>query len=170
MCGMPTTSWSCATAPRNTPWRLREELHSFLSSSLRLPLSLEKTKVTHLDDGFDFLGFRLRRSMGAEGMGVKTTIADKAMRRHLDYLRAATAPDRTDDAVAAKIRALNHAIAGWCRYFQPTSRASAQFHQMEHRTFWMMRAGWRGSTSCRCPRRCADSNRPAGWARRNSTS
>jgi RNA-directed DNA polymerase len=104
---------------------LREELHSFLSSSLRLSLSLEKTKVTHLDDGFDFLGFQLRRSMGAEGMGVKTTIADKAMRRHLDYLRAATAPGRTDDAVAAKIGALNHAIAGWCRYFQYTSRVSA---------------------------------------------
>src|SRR3954469_18520356 len=120
---------------------LREELHSFLSSSLCLSLSLEKTKVTHLNDGFDFLGFRLRRSMGAEGMGVKTTIADSAMRRHLDYLRAATALDRTDDAIAAKILALNRAIAGWCRYFQYTSRASAQFHQMEHRTFWMV-AHW----------------------------
>ena len=104
-------------------------------------MSLEKTKVTHLDDGFDFLGFQLRRSMGAEGMGVKTTIADKAMRRHLDYLRAATAPGRTDDAVVAKIGALNHAIAGWCRYFQYTSRASAQFHQMEHKAFWMV-AHW----------------------------
>ena len=74
-------------------------------------------------------------------MGVKTTIADKAMRRHLDYLRAATTLSRTEDAVAAKILALNHAIAGWCRYFQYTSRASAQFHQMEHRAFWMV-ARW----------------------------
>ena len=42
---------------------MKEELSKFLSESLRLSLSMEKTKVTHLNDGFDFLGFNLKRSI-----------------------------------------------------------------------------------------------------------
>jgi RNA-directed DNA polymerase len=120
---------------------MRQELHTFLASSLRLTLSLEKTKVTHLDDGFDFLGFHLRRSMGSTGMGVKTTIAEKAWSRHLDFLRVATTPTTHDDSVVCKILAMNRAITGWCRYFQYTSKAGTQFSAMEHAAFWML-AHW----------------------------
>jgi RNA-directed DNA polymerase len=99
---------------------------------------MEKTKVTHLNDGFDFLGFHLRRSMGQKGMGVKTLISEKGYRRHLDFLRAATLPDTYEDAVVAKIVAMNRAIEGWCRYYQYTSKASTQFHRLAHETFWML--------------------------------
>jgi RNA-directed DNA polymerase len=120
---------------------IRQEVHDFLRDTLRLTLSMEKTRVTHLNDGFDFLGFTLRRSMGATKMGVKTLISDKGYRRHLDYLRAATSPDTHADAVVAKIVALNKAIEGWCRYYQYTSKANTQFHQLEYETFWML-AHW----------------------------
>jgi RNA-directed DNA polymerase len=120
---------------------MRQELHTFLASSLRLTLSLEKTKVTHLNDGFDFLGFHLRRCMGGSGVGVKTTISEKALQRHLDYLRAATAPTTHGDSVACKILALNRVIGGWCRYFQYTSKVAAQFSEMEHAAYWML-ARW----------------------------
>ena len=36
---------------------MRQELYKFLKSELMLELSLEKTKVTHASDGFEFLGF-----------------------------------------------------------------------------------------------------------------
>jgi retron-type reverse transcriptase len=39
---------------------MKEELKQFLSESLRLDLSMEKTRVTHLNDGFDFLGFHFK--------------------------------------------------------------------------------------------------------------
>src|SRR5262249_6794645 len=100
--------------------------------------SMEKTKVTHANDGFDFLGFHLRRCMGETGMGVKTTISDKAYRKHLEYLRTATAPTTHADPSALKILALNRAIAGWCRYFQYTSKAAVQFHEMDYHTFWLV--------------------------------
>lgn len=120
---------------------LRQELHEFLASKLKLTLSLEKTKVTHINDGFDFLGFNLRRSMGAEGMGIKTTISAKARRKHLDYIRAATSPWTHKDSAVCKILALNRTIAGWCRYFQYTSRAGIEFNELENDTFWAM-AHW----------------------------
>src|SRR5262249_17052335 len=40
---------------------LREELYTFLTDELHLQLSMEKTKITHLNDGFRFLGFRIQR-------------------------------------------------------------------------------------------------------------
>jgi RNA-directed DNA polymerase len=117
---------------------LRDELHAFLSESLRLTLSMEKTKVTHLNDGFDFLGFTLRRCMGSRKVGVKTLISRKGIQRHRDILRAATAPGTQADSVRSKILALNRIIAGWCRYYQYTSKASTQFGELENATFWLV--------------------------------
>ena len=45
---------------------MREEVRNFLASTLRLTLSMEKTNITHLNDGFDFLGFTVRRDMGGK--------------------------------------------------------------------------------------------------------
>jgi hypothetical protein len=58
---------------------MRQEVANFLRNSLRLTLSMEKTKVVHLNDGFDFLGFHLRRSMGHKGMVTKILISEKAI-------------------------------------------------------------------------------------------
>jgi len=116
---------------------IRREVHDFLRDELRLTLSMEKTKVTHLNDGFDFLGFTLRRSMGSRGVGVKTLISAKAVRRHLDFLKAALNPTTQEGSFAAKVMALNRAIAGWCRYYQYTSKASTQFGRLDYETFWM---------------------------------
>src|SRR5262249_12161797 len=95
---------------------MREELQSFLHTSLCLTLSMEKTKVTHLNDGINFLGFTLRRCRGRTKVGVKTLISAKARKRHLATLEAATGSSTFDDSVISKIQALNRIIAGWCRY------------------------------------------------------
>ena len=46
---------------------MREELQLFLARQLRLTLSLPKTKVTHVKDGFEFLGFHIEKSIGQSG-------------------------------------------------------------------------------------------------------
>jgi 5-methylcytosine-specific restriction endonuclease McrA len=120
---------------------LREELQTFLSDSLRLTLSMEKTKVTHLDEGFEFLGFRLQRSLGSKGIVTKVTIPDKAMERHRVLIRTATAPHTHEDSIKAKLLALNRIIGGWCRYYQYTSKVGRQFSLMEREAFWRM-AHW----------------------------
>src|SRR5262249_20516334 len=43
---------------------IREEVHTFLKNKLHLDLSMEKTKITHVNDGFKFLGFWIQRKMG----------------------------------------------------------------------------------------------------------
>jgi hypothetical protein len=122
---------------------MREEVRDFLAHHLRLTLSMEKTKVTHLDDGFDFLGFHLQRGLGLGGVVTKVTIARKALERHRAVLRAATAADSHEDSFATKIPALNRIIRGWCRYFQHAPLAQARFAKLDDETFWRV-AHWLG--------------------------
>jgi len=122
---------------------MREEVRNFLTSTLHLSLSMEKTKITHLNDGFDFLGFTVQRSMGHDGMKTKVLISAKGERKHLDSIQAATSPQSHENSVILKLKALNRIIAGWCRYYQYTSKANTQFSRLEYKTFWRM-AHWLG--------------------------
>ena len=121
----------------------REELYQFLKTRLRLDLSKEKTRITHLNDGFRFLGFWIRRATGHNGMKTKVTIPQAAMEKINGKVDLALAPASHQDSVASKILALNRIIGGWCRYYQYTSRASVQFRMMDTTLFWSM-AHWVG--------------------------
>jgi len=117
---------------------MREEIGNFLASKLRLTLSMEKTRITHLNDGFDFLGFTVRREMGRKAMGTKILISERGMKKHLETIRVATSSGSHEDSVSLKVKALNRIIAGWCRYYQYTGKASTQFARLEYETFWAM--------------------------------
>jgi len=122
---------------------MREELYQFLKSKLRLELSREKTKVTHLNDGFNFLGFRIYRGQGGLGTTTKIVIPKEAMDKVCVKIRTACDQTSHQDSVNAKITGLNGVIRGWCQYYQYTSKATSQFHQLEYVIFWEM-AHWLG--------------------------
>lgn len=46
---------------------MRQELYQFLEAELMLELSWEKTKVTHVSEGYEFLGFALDRNIVGSG-------------------------------------------------------------------------------------------------------
>jgi group II intron reverse transcriptase/maturase len=120
---------------------MKEELHNFLSTTLRLDLSMEKTRVTHLNQGFDFLGFRFKRSMCGKGTSTRLLIPETKAQKHLDKLKEALDPSTHEDSAELKLKAINRIIAGWCRYYQHTSKVSKQFGELEYKTFWLM-AHW----------------------------
>lgn len=117
---------------------LREELSEFLKQELRLELSMEKTKITHLNEGFKFLGFEVERSRGHNGMKTKVQIPREAVDRLYAKVAATTDSTTHHDSVNAKLLALNRIIGGWCRYYQYTSQASTIFNQVESKAFWQM--------------------------------
>jgi group II intron reverse transcriptase/maturase len=148
---------------------MREGVRTFLASNLHLTLSMEKTKVTHLNDGFDFLGFTIRRSMGHNGMKTKVLISEKGMGKHLSKIREATSPNTHEDSVTLRIKALNRIISGWCRYYQYTSRAVQQFTRLENETFWGM-AHWLGRKfKLEMPRVMARFRRESGLGEEETT-
>ena len=58
-----------------------------------LTLSEEKTKVTHITEGFDFLGYRIIRSIGTRGKMVpKVLIPEKAIKQFRLKVREILAP------------------------------------------------------------------------------
>jgi len=122
---------------------LREELTKFLKEMLQLDLSQEKTRITHLNDGFDFLGFNIIRKMRRESIGTKVLIPNKSVENVTQKITKATDKTTHQDSVNTKILGLNRIIGGWCRYYQYTSEARTTFGRIEYQSFWKL-AHWLG--------------------------
>jgi RNA-directed DNA polymerase len=116
--------------------QIREELYEFLKKKLRLELSKEKTKITHLNDGFKFLGFWIQRSQGSKGMTTKIVIPREAMDKVKAKVKSALSPSSYQDSVNAKIIGINRLIRGWCQYYQYTSKAGTQFDKLGRFLYW----------------------------------
>jgi group II intron reverse transcriptase/maturase len=123
---------------------LREELHIFLKAELKLELSLEKTKVTHAHEGFEFLGYVIDRNITGTGKWApRIRIPERALEKIRSKIRIALAPSAHGDSVHTKIVGLNRIIGGWCRYYQTTSSPSVYFRKLRYTVFWGM-AHWLG--------------------------
>ena len=60
--------------------RLRDEIRDFLRGTCGLELSAEKTRITHVRDGYDFLGFNISVGVGKSGALVpKIKVGRKAI-------------------------------------------------------------------------------------------
>jgi len=123
---------------------VKEEIYYFLKDILKLDLSREKTKITHLNDGFIFLGFQVHRAIGADGgMKTKVLIPKKAVDNVISKITRLTDETTHQDSVSTKVLGLNRIIEGWCRYYQYTSKASTIFNKVDFQSFWKM-AHWLG--------------------------
>jgi RNA-directed DNA polymerase len=98
---------------------LREQITHVLAP-MGLRLSPAKTRIVHMADGFDFLGFRIqwRRKRGTVNQWhVYTFIADRPVRQVKDKIRALTRRTSQADPREVLIR-LNQIMHGWANYFK----------------------------------------------------
>jgi RNA-directed DNA polymerase len=122
---------------------MKEELRGLLST-MGLTLSEEKTRITHITEGFQFLGYQVIRKVGTKGKMVPTVlIPDSAKKRYLHKIRAILSPKTTNEAVSAKIIALNQLTRGWCQYYRCTSSPLKVFNDLDYELYWGM-AHWLG--------------------------
>ena len=94
-----------------------------------LELSLEKTKITRVDEGFDFLGFNIRKYKGK--LLIKP--ARKGITTFLENIREKIklmATVKTEDL----IRTLNPNIQGWANHYRRVV-AKKTFAQIDRETF-----------------------------------
>lgn len=100
-----------------------EALHREVADVLApigLVLSEEKTRVSHIDEGFDFLGWRIRRRpwRGRQGkLAVYTYPSKKALTSVMGKVRTATRRNR-HRTLAGLLRRMNPVLLGWCNYFR----------------------------------------------------
>ena len=92
---------------------LREEVAAVLAP-LGLRLSPEKTRVVHIDEGFDFLGFHIRRmrKRGTSKHYVYTTPSRKAIQSIKDKVKAKTYRSTRHMSLDELITSLNQVTGG----------------------------------------------------------
>ena len=117
---------------------LENEVKPFLRNFLAkrgLKLSEEKTKITHIDDGFDFLGFNIRKFKGK--LIIKP--AKKSVIRFLREVKEIFVSNK-NAKLENVIRLLNWKIRGWCNYYSHAI-SSRTFSKVGHR-IWQMCWKW----------------------------
>jgi RNA-directed DNA polymerase len=100
-----------------------------------LAFNEDKTKIVHLDDGFDFLGFNVRRYH--RKLLIKPSKA--AIKRLRERLAAETRKLRGTNAVAV-ITTLSPIIRGWAAYYR-TVVSSEVFASLDHHV-WRLLYKW----------------------------
>jgi RNA-directed DNA polymerase len=100
-----------------------------------LTLSPEKTKITHIKDGFDFLGWNIRKYCGK--LLMKPSKAN--VKAHLDKIREVIKANKTAKQ-ADLIRLLNPVLRGWANYHSHAV-AKETFARVDH-IVWSMLWRW----------------------------
>jgi len=104
--------------PREEVERLREEVREVLWERLHLELSLEKTHITHVTDGFDFLGFHLVWKLPRNRKPwLRVTPSQKSMARLKRTIKRMTRRSTFYQAPLEKVRSLNRVLRGWNQYY-----------------------------------------------------
>jgi RNA-directed DNA polymerase len=98
---------------------LREKVAAALQP-MGLRLSEQKTKIAHIDEGFDFLGFRIQRhKKRGTGKQILYTYPSKAALAAIKAkVRTLTRRDTTNQTLADLLRRVNAALRGWTSYFR----------------------------------------------------
>jgi RNA-directed DNA polymerase len=120
---------------------LRGEVSSVLAP-MGLRLSDAKTRVRHIDEGFDFLGWRIQRRVWRSRDGKKaiyTYASKKALAAIIDKVRWLTRRAR-HRTLADLLRRLNPVLRGWCTYFRH-GVSKRTFGYVDHFAFWRV-VGW----------------------------
>ncbi|MFG3293452.1 group II intron reverse transcriptase/maturase [Streptomyces sp. NPDC048179] len=109
---------------------LRDELAGVLST-MGLRLSPEKTLITHIDEGLDFLGWHIQRhrKRGASRCYVYTYPSRKALTAAMGQVKTIRRRTATGLPLDDLLIQMNRMLVGWCMYFRP-GVSSATFHYL----------------------------------------
>jgi group II intron reverse transcriptase/maturase len=116
---------------------LRDRIGNFLRSACGLELSSEKTHITHVRDGFDFLGFRLELSKGQRGKPVpKIKIGPKAKRNLRQRLEEAMRRRPMQESVALRLQRGSAVVRGWAEYYRIAHNFTSIAGTLDHWALW----------------------------------
>lgn len=98
---------------------LKAEIATLIADRPKMTLSVEKTHITHIDDGFVFLGFHIQAKTRGDGRRVVLTIPSKAaLASVMSKIKKLTGSNTTSLSLAQVLRAVNPVLRGWAAYFR----------------------------------------------------
>ena len=122
---------------------LRDQVAAALAP-IGLRLSEAKTMTVHIDQGFEFLGFRIQRQrqQGSNRRYVYTWPSKKSLASILAKVKAITRMG-TNQSLSELLRRINQVLRGWTNYFRHgvSSRTFSHLHQFtwERIVHWLRR-------------------------------
>lgn len=120
---------------------IREQIRMFLEGELKLTLNMEKTHITHVNDGFIFLGHRIIRKRGKTGrMSVVTTIPKEKAKAFAHKLSKALSGNHDINKIDM-IDRLNRQLTGWAAFYKFTDFTAMVFRHIDRVVFWKL-AHW----------------------------
>jgi RNA-directed DNA polymerase len=135
---------------------LREEAAAVLAP-MGLRLAEEKTRVVHIDEGFDFLSFTIRRmrKRGTSKQYVYTFPSRKAIQAIKDKISAKTYRSTRNLDPDVLIQSINRTLAGWANYHRH-GVSKAVFSAIDHHAWgrimrWLRQKYKQGSSRIGMP-------------------
>lgn len=121
---------------------LREETARVLAP-MGMRLSMAKTRITHIDEGFDFLGWRIQRHHKkgtADQHYVYNYPAKKAVLAFTRKIKTLTCRKSQNLSLEALLHRLNPVVRGWTQYFR-NGVSSATFRYLRA-VLWKRVTAW----------------------------
>jgi RNA-directed DNA polymerase len=116
--------------------QVKEQTAEFMRERMRLTLSPEKTAITHVDDGFELLGFRVKRAPWRGKKRVAYTFpSQRALRAVMHRIKTLTNRSTANLSLAQLIHALNPILRGWANYYRHAA-SSRCFAYLSHYLWW----------------------------------
>lgn len=118
--------------------RLRDQIRAVLDRHCGVELSMKKTRITHVRDGFDFLGFHLELGVGQQGKFIpKIKVPRGAISKAVRRLNEAMRFRPHQESGAARIVRGSAVIRGWSNYFKIAHDYSKSANLLDHHAFWI---------------------------------
>ena len=118
--------------------RLKDEIRDFLRETCGLELSAEKTRVTHVRNGYDFLGFNISVDVGKSGrLSPKVRVGRKAITNIQQRLGEVLRYRPTQESISVRLARTSAVIRGWSNYFKAAHNFSKVAHGLDHKAFWI---------------------------------
>lgn len=99
---------------------------------------MDKTHITHVNDGFTFLGHRIIRKRGPRGtMRPVTTIPKDKFKHFAAKLAKELSGDFSENKIDL-VERLNRKLAGWANFYQFTDYTATWFGKLDRIVFWKL--------------------------------
>ncbi|HIF9438525.1 TPA: group II intron reverse transcriptase/maturase [Photobacterium damselae] len=120
---------------------IRDECRSFLEGKLKLTLNMDKTHITHVNDGFVFLGHRIIRKRGPKGnMRVVSSIPKDKAKAFIHSLIKELSGDFSCSKID-KVEKINQKLNGWSQFYRHTDFTAMTYRRIDRVVFWKL-ARW----------------------------
>ena len=120
---------------------IRDQCRDLLEGKLKLTLNMEKSHITHVNDGFVFLGHRIIRKRGPKGnMRVVSGIPKEKAKAFAHSLSKALSGDYSGSKID-KVELLNQKLQGWAQFYRHTDFTAKVYCKIDRIVFWKL-ARW----------------------------